>query len=264
MNTYVMGVQRWSGVDLPLPAGISIAKMERIAKWLGERNPAKEALAALFLTQLLDDLLNYVSFARLAGDHAPDVADYPDFTPWYVRPDGARYAVVHEVAPADGHRFRWRNEAMCAFAEELTGIVRHQMRDAPEDAEELLWGILALSQPPCMQRFQRYLDIQVASIGALKWRGVLPPDDASRARWQAFWDGATASLQAWLGGDPPGGEMAVELHESLGEPTERRKAIVRDFCLADRPGMGLSWDWLIPKAQREGTTACAVFRDSVS
>lgn len=71
----------------------------------------------------------------------------------------------------------------------------------------------------------------------------------------------TAGLQAWLGGDPPGGEIAVKLHESLGKPPERGWSITLDFFLADKPGMALSWDWLTPKAQRGGTTACAVFKD---
>jgi hypothetical protein len=261
LHSYVVGVQCWLGVDLPLPAGIDSAVVERIGHWLGERSRAKEALAALLLTQLVDDLFNYVSFSKLAGDGVPGTDGYADFAPWYVGADGTRYAVEHELAPADGHRFRWKNEAMGPLVEDLAGAVCREMRGAPEDAQELVEGILRLSQPPCMHRFQHYLDIQLTSIGALRWRGARPPDDLSRAKWQAFWDGATGGLQAWLNGDPPCGELAVQLHESLGRPTEQGRAIVHDFFLADRPGMGVSWDWLMQKAQIEGTTACTAFQD---
>lgn len=252
LNAYVVGAQRWLGVDLSLPDGVDGARVERIGKWLGERDLAKEALVALFLCQLVDHLVLRASFSVLGEGIARTEAEYADYTAWYTRPDGLRYATGRDHdAPSDDVQDD-------AFVAECVRRVRREIRLAPADAQELIEGILRPSQPPCMHRFQRYQDIKLASIGALAWRGNLPPDDLSKAEWKAFWAEAEAGLRAWLDGAPPSGEVANELHRALGKPTERRKAVVRDFSLAEKTETA-GYHWLKEKAHKEGAAAGAVF-----
>lgn len=100
MDAYVIGVQAWLGLDLRLPSEIDKGLIERIGAWLGERSSTKNALAALFLCQLVDHLVFRVSFATMGGEatsaSAPGVPShsgaYADYTPWYARPDGAWYS----------------------------------------------------------------------------------------------------------------------------------------------------------------------------
>lgn len=261
INTYVVGIQRWLGVDLPLPGRVDRRKVERISQWLGQRDPAKDSLAKLFLFKIIDHLLNYVSLTKLGRGSTPDTTECLDFMLWYVRPDGAMYTTEHPVAPADGHPWFWKNERMHAFVEEHKQCVYERMNSSIQDAKKLVQEILRPSQPPCMHRYSRYLDIQLASIGVLKWRGYLPPDDIPKNRWQKFLDEANASIRTWLDGVSPKGEIAIILHKALGKITERSKTIVRDFLLADSRGdPGVSWNWLVPKAQKDRTTAYFVFK----
>ena len=46
LNTYVIGVQNWLGVDRHITSGTSKTKIKQIEQWLGKREPAKDALAA--------------------------------------------------------------------------------------------------------------------------------------------------------------------------------------------------------------------------
>lgn len=260
MHAYVVGVQRWIGITLEVPEEINTEKANEVVAWLREPNTTRVALARLFLTQLIDDLLNYVSLAKLCNRPGTKEEMYPDFTKWYFMEDGRCYATPHNLASADGRRFTWNNKSMAGFVEELKQIVRNEMSSATQDQEELIASILKESQPPCMHRFSRYQDIKIASIGALKWRGNLPPDDFPKANWQAFMNKAKVGLQSWVNGASPAGELAVRVQEALGKPTERGKAIVRDFLLADRRGEGVSWNWLVHKSQEDGITAGAIFK----
>jgi hypothetical protein len=204
------------------------------------RGAARDALAGLFLERLVGDLLD-ISLSMLGSEVPAERGEYADFAPWYARADGAFYGSAER---AD-------------FVERCRQRVRREMGAAPEDAEELMEGILGPSQPPCMHRYLRCQDIKLASIGALKWRGDLPPDDGSKHEWESFWDEAKAALRAWLDGALAEGQLARGLHQTLGEPTERRKAIVREFLLK-RPPSAASWEWLEERPQRDGTTARAV------
>ena len=260
MNAYVIGVQTWLGFDLPLPSEIDKGLIERIGAWLGERSSTKDALAALFLCQLVDHLVFRASFATMGGEAGPTSAlgvlsasgAYADYTPWYARPDDGRYStgndydVSSDRAEADG------------FLEDCLGRVRQMMRSAPDDAEELLSRILGPSQPPCMHRFSRYQDIKLASIGALKWRGSLPPSDSSRERWEAFWGEAEEGLKGWVNGASPRGGLAVRVHRALDEPTEERKAIISGFLL-EKPGSTALYYWLKEKSRSERASVASLF-----
>lgn len=257
MHAYLVGVQRWLGLEDPVPPQIDAQKVEQVGKWLGERAPAKEALAKLLLIRLVDDLLSYMSLARLGCVPDPDAAEYSDFSAWYFAPDGTPYAV-----PRSGDDRRpFAEPPFKARAEELARLVRENMATAPDDAEGLVGQMMRQTQPPCMHRFSRYLDVQITSIGALKWRGNLPPDRVPKAAWQAFHEQAKEALEAWGDGLPPDGELAKRLHASLGEPTEQKQAMIHDFLFAGfwDEGDGAGWHWLVPRAQTEGTNACSLF-----
>ena len=102
VNSYVIGVQRWLGVDLPLPPEIDSEKVEQIAQWLGEYNTVREALTKLYLANPKGDLLmNHLmntGLAKMGENIAPEnMEEYTDFTPrwpdfvWYTAEDKAAF-----------------------------------------------------------------------------------------------------------------------------------------------------------------------------
>jgi hypothetical protein len=241
MNSYIVGVQRWLGSDAPLPEAVDLSKIAQIIQWLGESNPQKEALAELFLCHLVPDLLR-LSLAKLSGADDPDETAYVDFTRWYHGTDGTPVTL----------------EGGQAVINELKRRVRQEMACSPDDAEELVAGILRKSQPACQHRFSRYQDIKIASIGALKWRGNVPPDTEVPRLAAAKWF-EQASLEGWLQGVHPETDLAEKLYNALGTPTERKQAMVRD-CLCGPPRG--AWHWLQSNAEGEGLSAAALFKAS--
>jgi len=275
INTYVVGGQRWLGGAPGSPTLLDASQLAQIATWLGERSPAREGLIRLFLCQLVDHLVLRTTFAVLTEGPAPESAGYADFSPWYLRPDGLRYGIpiTGDAWLGEGETSRHDTAddalpALCPgsvqawpfgipgdedFVEESKAAVREELADHPEDAEELIEGVLRPSQPPGMHRFGHYQDIKLSSIGALKWRGALPADDESGTRWRGFWNAAEAGLQAWMEGSPPAGDIAAGIHEALGDATEQRRAVVRDFLLQPPPGSGC-FEWLLRQAHQDGAT----------
>ena len=264
MHSHLVGIQRWLGVQHPLPPQVGPHKVDEIGRWLGERTPTKEALAELLLIRLVDDLLNYASLTHLnCGDDGQGA--YSDFSRWYLAADGTPYAVARMD---DSSRQPFADPQLKERVDMLTNVVREGMSSSPEDAEQLIRAIKRQTQPPCMHRLSRYLDVQITSIGALKWRGRLPPDTLPKARWEAFTEQAQAALQAWASGEPASGtqasaesELAQRFYAALGAPTERKQTIVRDFLLCDFWDVGVTtgWDWLVKGAQAAGTNAHGLF-----
>ena len=123
----------------------------------------------------------------------------------------------------------------------------------------MLDGILRPSPPPCVHRFTRYLDIQLASIGALRWRGNLPPNGVPVSRWEAYLGAARKALARWAQGQLPADPRAGVWHVALGEPDARKVAVVQDFLLAEERGEGCGWDWLEAVSDNRGARARAMF-----
>ena len=243
INSYVAGVQRWLGVTEPLPREANKRKIQQVGSWLGQRTPQKEALAELYVCHLIVDHLQRLSLAKLSGSDDPETDRYVDFTPWYRSIGGTRFTV----------------EDRDHLIDRLTKRVREVMSDTPGESEELVTNILKISQPPCQHRFSRYQDIKVSSVGALKWRGVVPPDSEVPKHAAQDWF-EKASLEGWLADNPPETKPAQELFAALGTPTERKKAIVRDFFYG--PHESVLWDWLEKNAHDRGITAAALFSAS--
>lgn len=239
MNSYVVGVQRWLGFEHSLGDKVDPSRIDRIVQWLGERIPPKEALAELYVCHLITDLLE-LSLAKLSASNDPDEDEYADFTQWYRGIDGAPFTVEKR--------------------ETLVGILKQrvyqEISDTHSTAQELVVNILKESQPACQHRFSRYQDIKLTSIGALKWRGNVPPDVEVPRNAAAEWFEAV-SLENWLAGLPPQTYLSRKLWDALGSPTERKKAIVRDFFRV-LPTSGFFY-WLDSKAKREDSTASAKF-----
>ncbi len=236
VNTYVVGVMLWLGEDHALPCELDHSHLTRIDTWLGEHGTAKDALAQLFVCDLVVGLKS-LALARLSGTGEPADEPYADFTPWYSRSDGSAYSSQNHDP----------------VVLELQSIVRREMDSA---ADELITGILSESQPACMHRFSRYQDIRISSIGALKWRGAVPPD-ADVPRYEARdWFEQKAELTGWLSGKPPANDLQRQLHDVLGQATEKKKAIIRDFLYG--PPLA-AFDWLGRRAEQDGLSAEAVF-----
>ena len=240
LHAYVVGVQRWLGVERRVPDEMDLAKVDQVIRWLEARSPQKEALAELYLCHLIIDHLLRLSLAKLGGSPDPDPICYSDFTAWYVGADGTAFTIEN------------RDRQI----ERLKRQVFERMAEAPAQAGDLVTNILKPSQPPCQHRFTRYQDIKVTSIGALAWRGSVPPDTDIPKRKATEWF-EQANLDGWLADRPPTTESGITLHAILGTPTEQKKAIVRDFFCG--PPDGSFFGWLDDKANREGTTAAISF-----
>ena len=236
LHSYVVGLQRWLDLGLAAPPNVDGHKVAQIGQWLGERHPAKEALAAILLSQIVSHLLQS-SFALLGERPASSEGTYAGYGAWYARPDGGRHG----------------RETDASFLARCEARVRHEMASTPGDAETLLRELGRATQPPCMHRYQRYLDIRIASIGALRWRGQSAGDDGSKESWRAFWEQAEAGLHAWVDAQPPRGEMAQEIYRALGKPSLRGQAVVSSR-LGHAPPEGF-FQWLIGDAEEAGSTA---------
>lgn len=239
MHAYVIGVRRWLGADRLIPGVIDRGKVERTARWLGVRTPAVEALAELYLCALIADL-SRLSLAKLSGADDPDPEAYVDFRPWYAGRGGTPCTT----------------ECRRSLIEKWAERARLETNGEPDDVEELISNLLKASQPACQHRFSRYQDVKITSIGALKWRGAVPPDDEAPKRQAAEWF-ERANLAGWLAGLPPETSLSRTLYDALGTRTERKETIVRDFFCG--PPGDVFWDWLELNAQQCGLTAGARF-----
>lgn len=227
LNSYVVGVQRWLGCATPIPTEMDAAKIAQIQAWLGEPNRAKTILATLFLHWFIRGL-RHAGLSILAGD-AYAAETYDDYSDWYHAVDGTLYG---EQAMLD------------AMALQVTA----EMGDGKE-ATELVTDLLRRSQPGCMHRYTRYQDIKLSSIGALRWRGAVPPDtDTPKMAAAAFLDRALADTQAWLNGEPPQHAYGEEIHRALGALTARKRSIVQAFFLAPKDDLSSAFFyWLAEK-----------------
>ena len=238
MNAYVIGVQRWLGVERPLYCDIPKEKLSQIDEWLGRHSTAKEALAELFLCHLSVDLLQ-LSLAKLSGRVDPEEKLYFDFTPWYVRRDGTEFS----------------SENYASLVEQLSHNARQEVEVTPKDAEKLISGISMESQPACHHRFSRYQDVKISSIGALEWRGNVPADVDVPKYESRNWFEQDADLEGWLSGKPAVSDLQAKLYAALGTPTEKKRAIVRNFFYG--PPLG---PWLVAEsAKQDGITVADIF-----
>lgn len=227
VHAYLVGVQRWLGEEQSPPQSLEGPRVAQVQVWLGEPGPARRALAELLRRRLVGELLGLeltVMGEPLAG------ACYHDYRGWYCL-DG----LSGDLLPEPG------------FTASRARLVREAMAEAPEEAERLLAWLTRQTTPPCSHRYCRYLEIQLTSIGALRWRGSLPPDCAPVAEWSAALRASQAALRGWADGRPADTDLAHTLHAALGAPTPETQAVVQDFLLAEDRGAVESWHWLLAR-----------------
>jgi hypothetical protein len=164
MNTYIVGVQRWLGVERPLFCELSSAKLKQIYEWLGDRIPAKEAVAELFVTNLATDL-TALSLARPSRCDDPGGDRFSDFTPWYPGGEG--------VAGS--------GESPSAVVTHLKRRIRQDINSAGEDTQELMTG-----RPPTTRLLTELYD----ALGA--------PTDSKKAIVRDFLYGPPEGGYDWL------------------------------------------------------------------
>jgi hypothetical protein len=242
LHNYVVAGQLWGGVDRPIPEGLDAGKIRMISSWFGSKDDARKILMDLYLDHLIGSLLD-MDFSRLGWTTRQD-RPYVDHSAWYTGADGKTYP--------SGRRDK-------VLAEECRSKLQETLSSIPCEIDKIVEGITALSPPPCVCKYTRYLDIQATSIGALTWRGNLPVQDEHTSFITGrFLKQAIAGLESWRDGLPPGGDIAEQVHESLGIPTERKKAIVSTFLnigtlTGSRECSEQACDWLGKKVQERRT-----------
>ncbi len=241
LHHYVVAVQRWLGDGRPVPGTLSEAKVARLAGLLGERTPARAALAELYIASLVEHLLG-ASLGQLSGDGTTDGPSYDDYSSWYRRRDGGLY----------------RREGADDFVEERSQAAREAMADRPGETGTLLDRLLEMDRPPCVQRFARYQEVRLASVGALRWQGDLPPDEKPRRHWESIFADAGTALDHWVGGAPASSELGRRLHAALGPRDSRKLGLVTSFLIPP-PSSSRAFDWLEAHARKEGRKAGIAF-----
>ena len=241
LHGHVVAVQRWLGDSRAVPGILDRARVAELQRLLGAPEAARIALSKLFLSTLVEHLLHNVSFGQLSADGTTDDGAYCSFSSWYGRPDGGPHR-----APRDKGEIALRSAQ-----------VRKAMADSANIAEDLLRGLLRPSQPPCGQRFLRYQEIRMASIGALRWRGDLPPTDTPRSHWLTLFHHASKGLESWLAGEEPQSGLTERLHTALGDADARKRALVAIF-LMQPPTPGF-FGWLKRISQERGITPATCF-----
>lgn len=121
------------------------------------------------------------------------------------------------------------------------------------DGEEWIRRLDTPEEPLCQQKYLRYQDIRISSIGCGKWRGALPPSTVSKEHFLSVIDGFDVALKAWCEDQALNNNPVYDLIASrLGEPTPAKKELVRHFFL--QPGSWKHYYWLKdvdrPKLQR--------------
>ncbi len=232
LHAYVVGLRQWLGDLRPAPGCLDLGVVESVQGWLGEDAPGKRALAELCLCRLLD-AMHSVCVSAIASTDDPRETPESELDSWRCLGD-------EPFAPAMvGHWLKDRKET-----------ARTELRERLAGVDELIDGILADSPPPCHHRFIRYVRIWITSVGALEWRGALPPpeSDGEDVRdWREFWDGEVRPFltEGWPAGRMPRTEYTWELHKALGPPISIRRAIVAQFLMQPPPnGADVDKGWL--------------------
>ena len=240
LNAYLVGVQCWlNPVAAQAPDVVDTDTLDLIARWLGGHSSAKEVLARLFLSELIGKLVS-MNLNRLGVTAPAQREQYHDFSTWYTRPDGTYYT-------------RGRKE----FADRCARQLAPETRSHRNGVAEIVDNLLRERPNACMHRFARHLDIQLTSIGVLRWRGHLPPNHVPKEAWLRFID-EDCGLSAWLDGAAPDDDYAARVHAALGEADPRKRAIVADFLRASDRGGVYSGDWIREQSRAMGRLAYQV------
>lgn len=242
LHHYVVAVQRWLGDRRSIPKHLETNKVTGLQRLLGTPTRCRLMLARLYLSILLEQLQSHVSLGQLSGNGTVDEGTYDSILAWK-QLDTGQHSQEHRDA---------------SFIMECIEVLHQEIPDNSLQGDELLNGILRESQPPCGQRFLRYQDIRLASIGALKWRGNIPYDTIPRSYWQGLFSDARGGIERWIDNKSPTGRLAQQIHQSLGRQTLYKLDMVNTFL--NQPPSSGAFDWLLHKAQESGITPRVISR----
>ncbi len=173
-------------------------------------------------------------------DHA-DADSFQDFTRWYISDNGKMF----------GHNSK-------EYSEHCVRTLSADPQSC-DDTEKMVSRIVEEKPHSCMHRFARHLDIQLSSIGALKWRGSVPQCQClSKTSWIHFIE-QDCGVRSWSTGSEPANEYAETVHATLGTPTDRKKAIVDSFLCAQDRGSVYAGGWIGEQSEKRGRNARLLF-----
>jgi hypothetical protein len=242
LNSYVVAVQLWlDPVSSEMRDCVDARTVDMIAGWLADSTDDKRLLAAIFLNELVPNLVS-MNLSKLGNADYYDAEDYHNFAHWYMRPDGTIFGQAREKF-TDHCIHDMSTEAR--FNDTIGQIIASMVREKPHS---------------CMHRFARHLDIQLSSIGMQKWRGKLPQCKAlSKTSWIRFIE-QDCGVRSWLAGESATNDYAVAVHASLGVPTDQKRAIVEGFLCAPDRGSVFAAEWIGEQSKNRGRTARQLFR----
>ena len=249
LHAGVVAVQRWLGEPREVPSTIDAREVCRLTELLSERTPARTSLARLYLWTLVQHLRLNTSFGQLASEGSFEESRYQDYRDWYL---DARLG-----ERGDGEWGAFLTECERNLAQELPG----RAADAEQLLRELAQGRGGSTRPPCAQRFTRYQEIRLASIGALKWRGNAPVADRPRVYWEALFQDATLALATWLAETTPQSALGAQIHDALGRVAPEKRSMVTGF-LMQAPEEGGFFQWLAADARASGHLADGAFEEA--
>lgn len=237
-NEYVAAIQgRIMGRDpqsLAEEGNHDPSNISRVYAMMGERlTPTKEALFKRYLFVLINRLKWATNFNLLGDGSLGDSAlTFRDFDDIYRLDDETHYYDLQKDSPQ---------------IEELDGKIVQGIRDG----EVWISRLDAPEQPLCQQKYLRYQDIRISSLGCGEWRGAVPPGKMSKERVLGLIEAFDAALKAWSDGKAVKERVYDLIATKLGKATAEKRGLVRNFLL--HPSYS-AYDWLKdldrPKSKR--------------
>ncbi|MHA2281806.1 MAG: hypothetical protein ACXAC5_13265 [Promethearchaeota archaeon] len=229
LHDYIIGLQLWRGVSLSLPR-ITSKKWDLISNWLGMKTEIKEAFVDLLLFQLINDALS-IRFFIFQEDNTPP-EEYQNYSNWYINLDGTEFEVNGDV----WQRFKTKSRRA------IKNLSTNQ-----NDLKELEEIITRETSPWCAFRYNRFYDIRISSIGILKSRGKVPPDDGTRQKNYRFFDEIRNYLQIkWPNNEKVQDPYLLQIGKVLGVPTLMKKRLIE--ILLEKPVNEREWEWIYERS----------------
>lgn len=229
-NEYVAAIQgRLRGCDprsLAEEGNYDLDNISRVYSMMGERwTSAKEILFRRYLFVLINRLKWATNFHLLGDSSYGDPGlTFRNFEEYHFNDETYYFDLTKDSPPI----------------KELDRRIRRNVTDG----EEWIRRLDTPEEPLCQQKYLRYQDIRISSIGCGKWRKALPPSTESKERFLRVMDAFDAALRAWCDGHVMKDSPVYELIAlKLGEETSAKKEFVRHFLLQP-PGSATHYYWL--------------------
>jgi len=201
----------------------NLENISRIYSMMGEQlNQKKKLLFKHYLFVLINRLKWATNFHLLGDDSSDDpILTFRDFDNEYLFDKKIMYSDLTLNSPQI-------QDLDLEIMQNISGGKRWLTR---LDKDE---------QPLCHQKFLRYQDIKISSIGCGKWRGALSHNIMTKERFVKEFEDYEKVLKAWCVGHVIKGSQIYEMVNSrLGEVTPEKVEIVKN-CLLQPPSDNIS------------------------